>query len=164
MKQFIFFIFLIGFQSINSFGQSTNDSIIISNAKGDIKCYKNGKSLTDMDYIVIFKNNPDALHEIKLARSNYKSGMVVTYIGGFVFGFCLGSAISGEKIDYTWWLTLGSGAAIAGTGLLIYNGGKKHHRKAVELYNSSLGTTGYNGAPKLEFGMNNYGLGFAYKF
>lgn len=164
MKQFIFLVFLIGFQCINTFGQTAKDSIIINNSKGDIKGYKNGVLLNIMDYNVIFKNNPDALHEMKLARSNYKTGLVVTYIGGFTFGFCLGSLISGDKIDYTWWITLGAGAAIAGTGILIYNGGKKHHKRAVDLYNSTLGTTGYDGKQTLEFGMNNYGLGFAYKF
>lgn len=164
MKQIILLVFLIVFQCINTFGQSSNDSIIIRNTKGDIKCYKNGVLLTNQDYNELFKTNPDALHEMKLARSNYKAGMTVTYIGGFTFGFCLGSMISGDKIDYTWWITLGSGAAIAGTGLLIYNSGKKHHKKAVELYNSTLGTIGYKSDHTLEFGLGKNGFGFAYKF
>jgi hypothetical protein len=72
--------------------------------------------------------------------------------------------IKGDHIDYTWWLTLGSGAAIAGTGLLIYNSGKKHHRNAVIEYNSTFRTTDYKAEHTLEFGPNYNGLGFAYKF
>lgn len=164
MKQIFFLIFLISFQCLNTFGQSINDSIIIGNTKGDIKCYKNGVMLTDRDFNFLFKDNPTALQEMKLARANYKAGEIVAYIGGFTFGFCLGSLIKGDHIDYTWWLTLGSGAAIAGTGLLIYNSGKKHHRNAVIQYNSTLGTSGYNVEHTLKFGLNTNGLGLAYKF
>ena len=164
MKQIFFLLFLISFQCLNTFGQVKNDSIIIDTTRSDIKCYKNGKLLTDMDYNFLFKNNPTAMQEMKLARANYKAGGIVAYIGGFTFGFCIGSLIAGDHIDYTWWITLGSGAAVAGTGLLIYNSGKKHHRNAVMEYNSTLGTTGFNIEHRLEFGLNNNGLGFAYKF
>ena len=164
MKQLFFLIFLISFQCLNTFGQSKNDSIMIDTTRSDIKCYKNGKFLTEMDYNYLFKNNPTALHEMKLARANYKAGMTFGYIGGFTFGFCLGSLIKGDHIDYTWWLTIGTSAAIAGTGLLIYNAGKKHHRNAVKEYNSTLGTTAYHVDHTLEFGPTNHGLGFAYNF
>ena len=162
MKQIVFLIILIVFQCINSLGQSKKDSISISNKKGDIKCYQNGILLTDLDYNVVFKDNSNALKEIKLARSNYKTGKIFGYIGGFVFGFCLGSAISGEKIDYTWWWTLGSSAAVAGTGLIIYNSGKKHHIKAIREYNSSF--LSHTDEFQLKIGFKNDGLNFVFNF
>lgn len=117
-----------------------------------------------MDYNFLFKENPVALTEMKKARHSYTAGKVFGYIGGFVFGFCLGSAISGDAIDYTWWWTLGTSAAVAGSGFIIYNSGKKHHINAVNEYNSALRATSQRNLYRIEFGVMNNGLGFALKF
>ena len=147
-----------------SFGQAGTDSLIINNSKGEIKCYRNGVLMTTNDFISLFKNNPTALKEMKIARADYKTGVFFSYLGGFVFGFCLGSAMSGEKVDYTWWWTLGVSAAIGGSGIIIYNSGIKHHRKAIGIYNSSSSTTGSNNFQILKFGLTSNGIGLKYSF
>ena len=193
MKKIILFILLIGFSQMKTLGQTANDSLQISSSKvdtlnsaennsgksiarpenspikiqeskGDIKCYKNGDLLIYSDYKDIFKDNQQALHQIRLANFDYKLGECFGYIGGFVFGFCLGSAISGEKVDESWAWTLVTSAAVVGMGLIIYNSGKSHHRKAIVLYNSSLKSISYKEPEILKVGFTNSGIGLTYKF
>lgn len=165
MKQIIFFILFIGFSTIQIQAQSANDSIAICRAKGgDINGYQHGNLLSIPDYKNLFKDNPEALHQIKTANFDYKFGLCLDYVGGFVFGFCLGSAISGEKLDASWGWTLGTSAAIAGLGIVIYNSGKNHHRKAIDIYNSSLEKSNQKETGKLKIGFINSGLEFAYIF
>ena len=193
MKQLIIFVLLISFPLINIIGQTAADSldkgkqnidilkittletspevvhlesdtIAIENLKGDIKGYKNGDLLLYSQYKELFKNEPQALHEIKISNFNYQTGKVFAYIGGFTFGFCLGSAISGDKIDESWWWTLGTGAAIAGIGIIIYDSGKSHHIKAIKIYNSTHKNISYNESKSLKIGFTNSGLGITYKF
>jgi hypothetical protein len=142
-----------------------NDSITITTAKGgDIRGYKNGYLLTIPDYKDLFRNNPEALHEIKVANFDYKFGLYLDYIGGFVVGFCLGSAINGDHLDASWGWTLGTGAAMAGLGMIIYSSGKSHHRKAVDIYNSAHRKQNLNETGELKIGFTNSGLGLAYRF
>ena len=142
-----------------------NDSITINTAKGgDIRGYKNGYLLTIPDYKDLFRNNPEALHEIKVANFDYKFGLYLDYIGGFVVGFCLGSAINGNHLDASWGWTLGTGAALAGFGMIIYSSGKSHHRKAVDIYNSAYRKQNLNESSELKIGFTNSGFGLAYRF
>ena len=142
-----------------------NDSITINTAKGgDIRGYKNGYLLTIPDYKDLFRNNPEALHEIKVANFDYKFGLYLDYIGGFVVGFCLGSAINGDHLDASWGWTLGTGAAMAGFGMIIYSSGKSHHRKAVDIYNSAYRKQNLNESSELKIGFTNSGFGLAYRF
>ncbi len=193
MKQLIIFILLISFPLINLIGQAPTDSldrskrnvdtlkittlevppevvnlesdtIAFENLKGDIKGYRNGDLLLYSDYKGLFKNVPQALHEIKISNFNYQTGKVLAYVGGFTFGFCLGSAISGDKIDESWWWTLGTGAAIAGIGIIIYDSGKSHHIRAIKIYNSTHKNISYNESKSLKIGFTNSGLGITYKF
>ena len=150
-----------------SMGQqvSAYDSITITTAKGgDIRGYKNGYLLTIPDYKDLFRNNPEALHEIKVANFDYKFGLYLDYIGGFVVGFCLGSAINGDHLDASWGWTLGTGAAMAGLGMIIYSSGKSHHRKAVDIYNSAYRKQNLNETSELKIGFTNSGFGLAYRF
>jgi hypothetical protein len=162
MKKFIFLLIIS--QSMIAFGQSPNDSILIGNARGDIKCYQNGFLLNDADYKTIFKDNPYSLNEMRLSRIDHKAAMIFSYAGGFVFGFCLGSLISGDQIDYTWWWTLGSSAAVVGLGLSLDHSCKKHIRNAVGRYNSELRTSGYINQKRLELGLGNNGVSFIFRF
>jgi hypothetical protein len=193
MKQLIIFISLVSFPIINVFGQTVTDSpdrriqnvdtlktitmettpevvhpesdtIAFKNFKGDIKGYKNGNLLFYSKYKELFINEPQALHEIKVSNFDYQTGKVFAYIGGFTFGFCLGSAISGDKIDESWWWTLGTGAAIAGLGIIIYDSGKSHHIKAIKIYNSTHKNISSNESNSLKIGFTSSGLGIIYKF
>lgn len=164
MKKNILLIILILSQAIVIFGQSPNDSIIIGKARGDVKCYQNGVLLNSVDYKTIFKDNPYSLNEMRLSRVDQKAALIFCYTGGFVFGFCLGSLISGDQIDYTWWWTLGSSAAVVGLGLSLDHSSKKHIRNAVGRYNSELRTSGYLNKNKMELGLGNNGLSFVFRF
>jgi hypothetical protein len=193
MKQLILFISLVIFPFINGFAQTAtdssdrriqngdtlktttlktspevvrlkNDTITIKNFKGDIQGYKNGDMLYYSKYKMLFINDPQALHEIKGSNFDYQTGKVFAYIGGFTFGFCLGSAISGDKIDESWWWTLGTGAAIAGLGIIIYDSGKSHHIKAIKIYNSTHKSISNNESKSLKIGFTNSGPGITYKF
>ena len=193
MKQHILFFILIAFPVIHLQGQSANDSALINktqidtlslqknesvtvstipgkdsieiiNSKGDIKGYKNGQLLNNWDYYYLFKENKPALHEISLANFNYNVGKYFAYMGGFVFGFCLGSAISGDQIDESWGWTLATSAAVVGVGFIIYNSGKSHHRKAIDIYNSSIKSTSSKIPQEIKFGCTHSGLGLVYRF
>lgn len=144
---------------------SANDSIRITATKGgDIRGYKDGYLLTIPDYKDLFRNNPEALHEIKVANFHYKCGLYLGYVGGFVVGYCLGSAINGDHLDASWGWTLGASAAVVGVGLVIYNSGNSHQRKAIDIYNSAFREQNLKETGELKVGFTNSGLGFAYRF
>ncbi len=164
MKTFSIIIFLFSISIFSTFSQMPINSITISKERGEVQCYMNGESLSYNQLYGMFQTYPNALKELKRAKRRYKTGTVFSYIGGFVFGFCLGSAISGEELDATWGITLGAGAAVGGIGLMIYNSGKKHHKKAVGIYNLSVNRTAYLNKNTLKFGLTNSGIGLCYNF
>lgn len=191
MKQFILFILLIGFplsqlqaQSVNESTQivKTNtlksgrndldtkpvqnapDTIITRISNGNIRGYKDGYFLTIPDYKDIFRENPQALQQIKMANFDYKSALYLDFAGAFAFTYCIGSVINGGKLDTLWGVTLATGAATIGAGFIINNSGRIHHRKAISIYNSPFRTPRLQEKAVLKIGFTNSGLGLAYRF
>jgi hypothetical protein len=105
------------------------------------KIYLDNQLLKPKEVLNVMEGNPDAYAAYKKAKSNYDAGQVIGFIGGFMIGYPLGSALGGG--DPQW------GIAAGGVGLLLLNlplisGYKKHSRNAIELYNGLSGSTAKN--------------------
>jgi len=141
-----------------------NDSILTRISHGNIRGYKDGYFLTMPDYKDIFRGNPEALQQIKMANFDYKSTLYLDFAGAFAFTYCVGSVINGGKINALWGVTLAAGAAAVGFGFTINNSAKIHHRKAIDIYNSPFRTPRLQEKAVLKIGLTDSGLGFAYRF
>jgi hypothetical protein len=105
------------------------------------KIYLDNKLLKPKEVLNVMEGNPEAYAAYKKAKSNYDAGQVIGFIGGFMIGYPLGSALGGG--DPHW------GVAAGGVGLLLLNfplssAYKKHSKNAIELYNGRSESTARN--------------------
>ena len=76
---------------------------------------------------------PEAFQEFKKAKSNYDAAQVLGFVGGFLIGWPLGTALGGG--DPQWGLA-GGGAALLLATIPLHRGYKKHAKSALTIYNS----------------------------
>jgi hypothetical protein len=105
------------------------------------KIYLDNRVLKPKEVLSVMAGNPEAYAAYKKAKSNYDAGQVIGFIGGFMVGYPLGTALGGG--DPQW------GIAAGGVGLLLLNiplstAYKKHAGNAIELYNGQTGSTARN--------------------
>ena len=123
--------------SVNfSFGQS--DSIFIRKEPGVYHFYQGSRMLSVKEVISTMKSNKEAHQQMKSARLNNRLGHFTGGIGGWLFGWQVGTALVGEEPN------LKSGGV--GLGLIVvsfnyYKRGFKKARKAVNTFNSGLSPT-----------------------
>lgn len=77
--------------------------------------------------------NPEAFQAFKKAKSNYDAAQVLGFVGGFLIGWPLGTALGGG--DPQWGLA-GGGAALLLASIPLQSGFKKHAQNALTIYNS----------------------------
>lgn len=137
--------------------QTTNDSI---NIEKKTYIYK-GDKLTMKDLAEVVKSNPEAHSEIKIARSNATGANVFSYIGGFMIGWPLGTAIGGGDPN---WTIAGIGIGLALVSIPFSLKSVKHTRNAVDIYNRDLNKTGRVKKTEyhLHFTGNNLGIRFLF--
>jgi hypothetical protein len=88
--------------------------------------------------LILTRDNPEAYKSAKTAKAFQRVGSVVGFAGGFMVGYGLGAAITGEQI---------TGKVIAVGGILVLGsvpfhiGSVTHARKAIKLYNTGMRQT-----------------------
>ena len=119
---------------------------------------QNGRILRVNEMVNLMENSPEALEIMLQAKSTYNTAMALGYIGGFMIGWPIGTAIGGGKPN---WVMAAIGAPIAIIGFTLNPKYKRQSAKAVELHNGSSST---RAKPELEFGAGKYGLSLKLKF
>lgn len=99
----------------------------------------------------------EAFKEFKRAKSNYDAGQVLGFIGGFLIGWPLGTALGGG--DPQWGLA-GGGAALLLASIPLNSGFKKHAQRALTIYN---GRPVSRRQASVRFRFYGYGGGFVLK-
>ncbi|WP_128397008.1 hypothetical protein [Botryobacter ruber] len=110
----------------------------------------------------VVRENPEALQEMKVARRNMIPVTVLSYAGGFMVGYPLGSAIGGGTPN---WTMAGVGAGLLALSIPFSVGYSKHAQQAAELYNEGLYTSqDRQGRLRFRLGFATSGPGLAVTF
>lgn len=140
-------------------GQSAADTIEVRKAFSTVFRYK-GKNQTPKQLLDLMAPIPEAVKEMEIARSNYTTSTVFGFIGGFLIGWPLGTAIGGGEPE---WSLAGIGAGLLVISIPFTSAYNRHAKNAVALYNSSQRHSGLDG-PELHLGMTGNGMGLRLSF
>lgn len=133
MKSIFTSLFLI-LISFSLFAQS-QEIVTKKKALGTV-FMQNDRVMSTTDLFNVLKQNPETALDIKRAKSNLYPGMVVSYLGGFLIGWPIGTAIGGGEPQ--WGMAL-AGAGFIALGIPLSIGYTKHVKNAVNKYNDGLG-------------------------
>lgn len=121
---------------------------------------QDGRKLKPRDLLELTKSNPKAYEEMRIAKSNYDASQVFGFIGGFLVGWPLGTALGGGEPNWTL-------AAVGGGVILISlpfsSGFAKHAMKAMSIYNDDLRKSARNPV-RMKMGLSVTGIKLEMKF
>lgn len=120
--------------------QNKTDSIEVTKKLGTV-FRQHGKSLKPRQLTDLMQSNPEAYHEMKIAKNNYNAGQVIGGVGGFLIGWPIGTAIGGG--DPNWTLAI-VGAGLVGVSIPFSMAYTRHAKSAVRTYNRGLQQTSFN--------------------
>lgn len=129
---------------------------------GGYKFTQSGKPMTMRNLVETMEVNTQAFELIKKAQSSNTLVSILSFTGGGLIGWPLGTAVGGGDAN---WALAGIGAGLVAIAIPISSGVNKNAKQAVELYNASLNQTSYF-KPKTEFEViaNSDGIGLSLKF
>ena len=129
---------------------------------GGYQFTQDGNPMTIKNLVKTMESNQQAFELIKKAQSNTTLASILGFAGGGLIGWPIGTAIGGGDPE---WALAGVGAGLIAVAIPISSSANKKAKQAVELYNSSLGTTSYHDF-KHEFKViaNGNGFGLAMTF
>lgn len=158
MKKILLSTFILLF-SISLFAQS-QEIVAQKKALGTVYT-QNDKVLSSTQLFNVLKQNPETDLDIKRAKNNLYPGMVLSYIGGALIGWPIGTAIGGGEPQW--------GMALAGAGFIalaipLSSGYTKHIKKAVEKYNDGVEPKKPADAISFKVGVTNDGIGLRVSF
>lgn len=155
MKKTLLILSLAFVCAINAIAQ-TGD---ITMKKGG-KFESDGRTLKPREVLTLMESNEQAHATFRKAKSNYDAGQTFGFIGGFLVGWPLGTAIGGG--DPQWGLAAAGGALILAS-IPFQSAFKKHAHAAVELYNAQPGASRYR-KPTYHFAFYGTGAKVAIRF
>ncbi len=136
MKTFFIIITLITIFTLQGNSHEIRTSKIeVQKVFGGYNFISDGKKLKMNELVMMLETYQPAHIKIKSARADYSIATAVSMAGGFIIGWQLGNAISGNSIKWEM-VALGSGVAIMSIPLI-----KSSFKKAVgavDLYNKQL--------------------------
>jgi hypothetical protein len=136
---FLLLVSLLALRGTVSLAQTGSDTIQIrKSGDGSTRFVLNGKRLTPRRLSAATRSNPATHAEMKIARSNHAMGSILSFAGGFLTGYQLGTLIRGGQPN---WVVAGVGVGLIGLSLPLSSGYTKHAKKAVRIYNAGLRAT-----------------------
>lgn len=93
---------------------------------------KNGRNLKPKELLNLMSTNPEALKEMTIAKKNADVANVFGFIGGFMIGWPLGSAVAGGKPN---WALAGAGVGVVLIAVPFSLKYTRHAKAAVAIYN-----------------------------
>ena len=136
-KGTLFTLLLICLSTLSGLAQYQRDTIEVGKRSGTF--YRQNRRITPGELVILTRNNPGALREMQMAKSNHEIGSLFAYSGGLAAGFALGQAIVKGKGSLT---LAGIGAGLMLISLPFGSAYNRHAGKAVQLYNGEIKRTG----------------------
>jgi hypothetical protein len=122
-------------------GFSQKEMMIFQKGAWGAKYVHLGQTLTQGEAGEKFqKENPKAYEAFKKGRTANGFSTVFGIVGGGLVGWEIGSAISGQKINYA---RGGGGLGVVVIGLIIDASAVKNFKKAAEIYNTNKGKSSF---------------------
>ncbi len=136
--------------------------IDIEKVFGGYKYTQNSELKSLRDIASIIETNTTAFKLIKKGRANRNLAALLSFTGGGLLGWSIGSALGGGEQN---WTLAGIGGGLIGIGIPISLSANKKIHQSVALYNASLKPNAFNSfKPNLKIVTNTNGFGLAINF
>lgn len=129
---FNLFLILLLFSSC-AYAQAQNGDIILEKRLGTYQFYQDDKKLSFRQVIELMKVHPESYDYIKTARRAYVWSSITGFIGGFLIGYPVGTAIGGGDPE---WGMAGAGAGVVVVSIILDSKFKKNVTQALSMYNA----------------------------
>lgn len=146
---------------VSVFSQNQNDSIHSTKVFGGYKFECKGKVLTYSDMLEMMKDNPEAYQYMEKAKSSAGIVNVLSFAGGFLIGWPLGTAMAGGKPN---WTLAGVGCGLLIVTIPIASSSNKNAMIAIDKFNTKRKGLSFRGQYDLNLGLNPSGLVLALRF
>lgn len=144
-----------------SFGQDTTHVIQLKKVFGGYQYSQNGNFLNVNGLKNAVKSNEQAYGLMKKASVTNSIAFSVSFAGGMLIGFPLGTALAGGDPN---WIVAGVGVVLVGVSIPISNKFNEQAKEAVGIYNNSLQSSSFRHRSEMNFAVTNNGVGFVLKF
>ncbi len=161
MKKIAITLALLAVSMSFMFGQTASDSITMKKVFGGYQFYQGERLLKMSDLTITMVLNNEAYKQIKSARSAYTMASILSYAGGFLVGWPLGTAIGGGEPN---WTLAGIGAGLIVVSIPITQSFNKKAKQAVDTYNGGLQTSSFWDKNELNLSLTGNGIGLTLNF
>lgn len=144
-----------------TFGQTITDTITLKKAGGEYQFYQGEQCLSMKQLVSAMKPNEQAYKQIKSAQASYTIAMVFSYVGGFLIGWPIGTAIGGGDPN---WAMAGIGAGCIAVAIPLSHRVNIKTKQAVDTYNGGLQTSSFWDKSELNLSMTANGIGLSFRF
>lgn len=161
MKKIAFILTLLAVNIAFTFAQNVSDSISIKKVFGGYQFYQGDEILSLNQLSKTLSSNDFALKQLKSARTNSIIASIFAYSGGYLVGWTIGTAISGNDPE---WIMAGIGAGLIAVGIpfnLLYINKAK---QAVETYNGGFKKSSFLDNSELKLSYTGNGVGLTLNF
>lgn len=155
-------IFLIILVAITSYAFSYAQAIDSEKVFGGYKFSQNGEKMSFRDLERTMEANESAHQLINYARSRNMLASVISFAGGGLIGWPIGSYLGGGDPN---WALAGIGIGLVVVSIPISSSAGKKAKRAVDIYNDSLEETSFHAPkPRYNFIVNGSRVGFLVTF
>lgn len=161
MKKLLLFTGLLFLGPI-IFAQSVGDSIKVENSFfGGYLYTQGGELLSFYELDDLVKSNPLAYKQMRKAQSEYTVATVVSFAGGLLIGYPLGTALGGGEPN---WSIAGVGVVLTIIAIPIESSAHRKANQAIDLYNQGLNSSSARVKKELKLALNGNGFGLVFRF
>ncbi len=161
MKKIALILALLAVSMSFIFGQTASDSITMKKVFGGYQFYQGEQLLKMGDLTSAMVLNKEAYKQIKAAQSTYTMASILSYAGGFLVGWPLGTVIGGGEPN---WTLAAVGAGLIVVSIPISQSFNKKAKQAVDTYNGGLQTSSFWDRNELNLSMTGNGIGLTLNF
>lgn len=126
--------------AITKFSFSQTDSITYIKTFNGYQFFHQDQQLTFFQLSKIIKSCPKAKKEMNKADWLWVGAYSLSYTGGYIVGYILGTALYSSSIDYDY---LAAGSVLILASIPLNSFVTKHTLSAVNIYNKNLDYTSY---------------------
>lgn len=142
-------------------GQTAADTITMKKVFGGYEFSQHGQILKMNELLKILQPNEAAFKQMQAAQTTNAFATVIGFVGGFMIGFPIGTAIAGGEPN---WAMAGIGAGLLVVTIPITKRFNTQSKQAIESYNSGLQTTSFWNNTQVKLCISGNGAGLHVNF